>query len=46
MPEFDLIARIRDRIRQGIAASRDDVMLGIGDDGRRARVVHAIAVVA
>jgi thiamine-monophosphate kinase len=32
MPEFDLIARIRDRIRQGIAASRDDVMLGIGDD--------------
>lgn len=37
MPEFDLIARIRDRIRQGIAASRDDVVLGIGDD---AAILH------
>jgi thiamine-monophosphate kinase len=32
MPEFDLIARIRDRIRESIAAAREDVILGIGDD--------------
>ncbi len=38
MPEFDLIARIRDRIRQDIAASRDDVMLGIGDDAAIVRI--------
>jgi len=34
--EFDLIARIRARIEQ--AASRDDVVLGIGDDAAALRV--------
>ncbi len=32
MSEFELIARICDRIRQGIAATRGDVIVGIGDD--------------
>lgn len=34
--EFDLIARIRARVRQG--PSRDDVVLGIGDDAAALRV--------
>lgn len=42
MPEFDLIARIRQR-----AASRGDVILGIGDDAAVVRVPpHRLLVVA